>query len=361
MTRDDQPVRGFATAAWIALSGPVLAQAVPNRKPISVAMQATRLVRLLELPARRVASARELLKLGKHAVPALTRALRDPRPDVVGRVAIFLRMLGDDAKSAIPTLRDVAKAKDPNLASAARWALSAFHPEGITLVADYAGHSLIEFDAAGKKVLEIQDLKGIFCAERLPSGNYLIALAGRGLVREIDRKGKVIWEYHQKSMNPLGVTRLPNDHTLISNTSREVLEVDTKGNVIQRMPGVTPWKAQALRNGRVLVADGNAAFELDAKGKKVRSFPGIRHVREARRLANGHTLLADYKAKTVIEVDADGKKVRSIKVDMQVDSAIRTPDGGTITGGAGTVRKFDKDGKPVWTRKVGRAGSVRHY
>lgn len=347
--------------ALVAVVSQATSQGVIAEKPISVSKQATRLVRLLELPSRRLDSARKLLKLGKDAVPALTRAMNDPRLEVVCRVAIFLRMMGDDAKLAIPTLRKVVKGSDPKLAYAAQWALSAFHPIGITMVADYAKHRIIEFDESGKEVLEITKLKGIFGAERLPNGNYLIALAGQSRVQEIDRKGKVIWEYQQKSINPLGATRLPTGHTLIANTSGGVLEVDMKGKVVWQARGQSPWKAQGLQNGNVLIANGSGAVELNRKGEKVRSFSQAKQIHEARRLANGNTLLASYKDKSVVEVTPAGKKLLSIDVGSMADTAIRTPDGATIAGGTGFVSKYDAKGKLLWKRKVGRAGSVRYY
>ena len=82
----------------------------------AIRKKAIRYIRLMELPSMRVEAAAELTKLGKKAVPSLVRALDDPRPEVVSRLALVLRMLGDDAKPAIPTLRRIAKGKDEKLA-----------------------------------------------------------------------------------------------------------------------------------------------------------------------------------------------------------------------------------------------------
>jgi len=77
-------------------------------------------------------------------------------------------------------------------------------------------------------------------------------------------------------------------------------------------------------------------------------------MRNARRLANGHYLVAHYGPGYVREYDATGKQVRQIDVPGGPHSAIRLPDGNTLIAcgdrakNPPRVLEVDRDGKIVW-------------
>jgi hypothetical protein len=67
--------------------------------------------------------------------------------------------------------------------------------------------------------------------ERLPSGNYLVALYSSQKVAELDPSGKEVW--HVKAANPGHATRLRNGNTLVSNIEgRTVVEYDRSGKEV---------------------------------------------------------------------------------------------------------------------------------
>ena len=69
-------------------------------------------------------------------------------------------------------------------------------------------------------------------ADRLPNVNTLVTLRNKGLVQELDREGKVVWELQGLS-SPSDADRLPNGHTLVAENTR-VREFDRRGNEVWR-------------------------------------------------------------------------------------------------------------------------------
>jgi hypothetical protein len=69
--------------------------------------------------------------------------------------------------------------------------------------------------------------------EPLLNGRYLLALGGRNRVIEVDKAGKIRWEYNVRT--PMSATRLRNGHTLIAcYEDRCVIEVDRAGKEINK-------------------------------------------------------------------------------------------------------------------------------
>lgn len=197
------------------------------RGPKSVQRQAWRWVTFLELPARRAEAADALLKMGKPAVPLLVRGLNNPRTEIVQQIAHILRALGAAGGDAKAKLQELAKGKDKR-AFAAAWALAGIEPIGITVVADYNKHVVLELDRTGKVVHTIKGFKGPWDAERLPNGNYLVTEYSGNVVKEVTRAGKVVWQYKKNLASPYKAERLPNGNTLIANSGRnKIIEVST--------------------------------------------------------------------------------------------------------------------------------------
>jgi hypothetical protein len=325
--------------------------------------QAMRLIRALELPSKRAAAAPKLLLLGKKAMPSLIRALDDPRPEVVSRLALVLRILGDDAQSAIPTLRRIAKDKDEKLASAGRWALAAFEPVGITLVTESGPRSAFEVNAKRELSFTVPSSKNAFAAERLPNGNYLVAILNRNVVEEIDRKGKVHWKVGVKS--PTSVCRLPSGNTLITGlVGKAVIEVDPKGKTVWAYECKNPYSAERLANGNTLITSygQGETLEVTPDGEVAWSYKELAGPLEAQRLSNGNTLIAGHTGRAVHEVTPKGKVVLKIGLPGNVWSARRLPNGNTLAGGANFLICFDKKGKEKWRyKKVKTVTCIRYY
>ncbi len=96
-----------------------------------------------------------------------------------------------------------------------------------------SGNTVFELDADGKEVKTINtaafgNTSGWSSVEKLPSGNYLIALYSNNKVVEVDGAGKVVWQCTAK--NPGHAMRLRNGNTLVANVEgRTVVEYDASG------------------------------------------------------------------------------------------------------------------------------------
>lgn len=98
--------------------------------------------------------------------------------------------------------------------------------------------------------------------------------------------------------------------------------------------------------------------------KEIRLLPegtdgGHLYMRNARRLANGHTLVAHYGDQVVREYDGDGRKVREIPAASGPHSVVRLPNGhtliacGDVVKDGGHVFEVDAGGRTVWEIKSG--------
>jgi PQQ-like domain len=105
---------------------------------------------------------------------------------------------------------------------------------GNTLIADQAGNRILEVTQDGgvvwqyPAVVDTATLDFPAFASRLPNGNTLIADSNNGRVLEIDDAGAVAWSYvTTNGTPPTGAVRLDGGHTLITEINEGlVLEVD---------------------------------------------------------------------------------------------------------------------------------------
>lgn len=157
----------------------------------------------------------------------------------------------------------------------------------------------------------------------LPNGNLLFTI-GKGVL-EMTRQNDTV--FHYASESPIfACQRLKNGNTFIGEcTSGRLLEVSPQGKIVNEVC--------ILPEG---VTDGTFAF-----------------MRNARRLDNGHYLVAHYGGETVKEYDAKGKVVWEVAVPGGPHSAIRLPNGHTLVAVADKTQnprivELDKQGKTVW-------------
>ena len=117
--------------------------------------------------------------------------------------------------------------------------------QGTTFIAVEADAKLIEVDRDGKIIWQWQAPEGakrrLYMGRRLANGNTVMSLSDPGEIVEVDPAGKVVRSIAGKSLAiqfgwASGFAFLPNGNILISDyTGRRLVEVDTKGAVVNQM------------------------------------------------------------------------------------------------------------------------------
>jgi outer membrane protein assembly factor BamB len=93
--------------------------------------------------------------------------------------------------------------------------------KGTMMVAHMDLGKVCEYDINGKEQLSL-DVPSVWSAEPLKNGNILVA-SNHGFVRELNRKGEVVWEYLPREVPDYTLTspqiafRRPNGNTIINN------------------------------------------------------------------------------------------------------------------------------------------------
>jgi hypothetical protein len=197
----------------------------------------------------------------------------------------------------------------------------------------------------------------------IPQGNrhrFACADFSQGKVFIISPEGQVEWDYDAPNCDDLWV--LPNGN-LLFNTGHGVKEVTRNKAVVFAYESPSEvYACQRLANGNTFIGECNAGrlLEVNPRGqvvKEVRLLPegqdgGHLFMRNARRLDDGHYLVAHYGLQVVKEYDAKGKVVREIPAPGGPHSAIRLPNGNTLIA-CGDV---SKDGRRVF--EVNRVGQT---
>jgi len=185
---------------------------------------------------------------------------------------------------------------------------------GHRLIASYSGRRIVEFDENGKLVWSHRLTGRPFSVRRLDNGNVLVATTSEQKVLEISPARKTVWQVRLRG-DPMDARRLPGGTTLIPLQKRHtVVEVDRSGRIVWSVADMrTPRAAQRLPNGNTLVAqtDGGAVVEVTPAGVTVWKHTGLARPCDCQRLPNGNTLLIDNRG--VYEVNPKGKTVRSFK------------------------------------------------
>ena len=147
---------------------------------------------------------------------------------------------------------------------------------GLTIVCDVnGGRGVWECDLKGRELFHIGGLSGPIDVQPLPGGRVLIAERHANRITERDRKGDILWEIKTKG-DPVSCQRLPNGNTFIA-THNELMEVTLdKKTVYLYTPSEYVYSATRLRNGHILYAHNQQGIvELDSAGKLVRKVPCV--------------------------------------------------------------------------------------
>jgi hypothetical protein len=183
----------------------------------------------------------------------------------------------------------------------------------------------------------------------------------QGKVFIISEEGKPVWEYPAMHCND--VWMLPNGN-LLFNTGKGVKEVTRDKQVVFQYESKSDiYACQRLENGNTFIGESNSGrlLEVAPDGrivKQIRLIPdtvdaGYAYMRNARKLSNGHFLVAHYGLDVVREYNKKGKVVMEIPVKGGPHSVVRLPGGHTLVAcsdhnGEPKVVEFDKKGRVVW-------------
>lgn len=183
----------------------------------------------------------------------------------------------------------------------------------------------------------------------------------QGKVFIISEEGKAIWEYPAMHCNDLWM--LPNGNILF-NTGKGVKEVTRDKEIVFEYESASDiYACQRLSNGNTFIGESNTGrlLEVAPNGQIVRQVKlladtvdgGYAFMRNARKLDNGHYLVAHYGLDKVCEYNSKGMLVMEIQVKGGPHSVVRLPGGNTLVAcsdhnGEPKVVEFDKKGRIVW-------------
>jgi outer membrane protein assembly factor BamB len=191
---------------------------------------------------------------------------------------------------------------------------------------------------------------------------FLCADYTQGKVFVVSREGRVEWEYPAPNCND--VWALPNGNLLFT-TGHGVMEVKPDKTVVFSYESKSEvYACQRLADGNTFVGECNAGrmLEIAPDGKiahEARLLPagqdgGHLFIRNARRLENGHYLVAHYSQQVVVEYDHEGKEVWRIPAPGGPHSVVRLPNGNTLIACADMdnagrrVVEVNPEGRIVW-------------
>ena len=192
-------------------------------------------------------------------------------------------------------------------------------------------------------------------------GNFAGADYSQGIVF-IMENNRIVWQHKAPESNDIWV--LPNGNLLFS-TGKGVLEVTRQNDTVFHYASESPiFACQRLKNGNTFIGECNAGrlLEVSPEGNIVSDIcilpEGISDgtfafMRNARKLDNGHYLVAHYGDECVKEYDQAGKVVWQVKIPGGPHSVIRLRDGHTLVAVADKTQnprivELDKQGKTVW-------------
>ena len=170
---------------------------------------------------------------------------------------------------------------------------------------------------------------------RLPNGNTLITDAGGAYytttdsaVIEVDPPGRVVWAY-SGDLRFAHTARLTKAGTiLITDTSNDVvIQVNREGQIV--------WSSDDWSGGTGLLSDGSH----------------LRYPNNAEELENGNLLLTDRNNDRVLEVTPDGRVVWKHDKLVRPHNGHRLPNGNTLISDSeqNTIIEVNPDGDIVWS------------
>ena len=178
----------------------------------------------------------------------------------------------------------------------------------------------------------------------------------------IFEKGRIVREHAAPLSNDLWV--LDNGNLLFT-TGHGVLEINRANDTIFHYTSESYiFACQRLKNGNTFIGESNTGRLLEVSPrreivKEICILPdgvkdgGKAFMRNARKLDNGHYLVAHYGGKNVTEYDQKGRPCWTVPVSGGAHSVIRLPNGNTLVSVADAdknprILEFNKKKKIVW-------------
>jgi hypothetical protein len=228
----------------------------------------------------------------------------------------------------------------------------------------------------------------------LPDGHLLLAVSkGKeypgGAAVELDREGRIHFEYKGTQSEVNTVQALPNGNLILTEAGRKprLLEIDRSGKTLAEIPlacqldnfHMQTRMTRKLSNGNYLVPhlldrvlreyrpDGSVAWEARTPDEPKECWPFT-----AIRLDDGNTLVSLTHGNRIVELDAAGKVAWQVSNDdlgsplfRDPCGAQRLPNGNTVIASYGMAAKgiklfeVTRDKRVVWTWSSERPG-VHH-
>jgi hypothetical protein len=171
--------------------------------------------------------------------------------------------------------------------------------------------------------------------ERLPNGNTLITDGGGAYytttdasIMEVDPAGEIVWQYVGELAFPHSAERLSNGDTLISDTSNDrVFRVNTTGEIV--------WSTDDWGQGSGTLSDGSH----------------LHYPNDAELLDNGNLLITDRNNDRVIEVHETGNIVWLYDQLTRPHNGDRLPNNNTMIANSeqNLVIEVNPAGEVVWS------------
>lgn len=192
--------------------------------------------------------------------------------------------------------------------------------------------------------------------ERLANGNTLVT-DDIGRVVEVDSLGRLTWAHVRGHLRHAHTARrLAGGNTLITVTGDDsVIEVDRAGDVVWHIVSGIDYPNEAFRlsSGNTLITDrdNNRVIEVDSVGTVVWSYADLVHPHNGSRLTNGNTLVCDSDRDQVVEVTPAGELVWRHAAGLSWPrSAQRLANGNTLIASSNgrEILEVDQDGRLLW-------------
>ncbi len=175
-------------------------------------------------------------------------------------------------------------------------------------------------------------------------------------------EGEIVWEHDAPLSNDLWVLENGN---LLFTTGNGVLEVTPAQDTVFCYTSQSRiFACQRLKNGNTFIGECTAGrlLEVSPEGKTIKQLTilsendpsrGDGYIRNARRLDNGHYLVAHYAGKRVVEYNKKGRIVWQAPIEGGAHSVVRLANGHTVVAATDKARnpkiiEFDKKGNIVW-------------
>ena len=272
-------------------------------------------------------------------------------------------------------------------------------PNGNTLISDTGHDRVIEVDATGTIVWDSDAITlgdGSVLdypndANWLPDDHLLITDRDNHRVIEIARDGAIVWQFGETGVpgnddshlgGPHNADRLSSGNTIIADSLNDrILEIAPDGTIVWRYPPSSPsltpplrpatseyWGSERRLSSRAYrnQASGSVSNPLGLD-TSLRSYsagaglgPFLDWPRDADRLSNGNTLIADSRHDRIIEVTPTGQMVWEYD-DLELPyDADRLSNGNTLISGSpsGGVVEVDFAGATVWQYPPAPTGAI---